>query len=563
MEGDNAVTKIRKELIWIGLAILFLCAVTAYRQFSIRFLPSDPARPVIVYVVYLLVLAGWWGAICSRMARSNMRTFMLAEHAAMLFWITLRLVQESILYRDTLLMRVSGYFIAVPMILIPLFGLFASFGLGKDEEYRISRKWYILLIPAGILILLMLTNESHHLIFRVLPNEIYPNLYFHPNTGLYVIIFWSLALEIARIAYVNYRSREIGGNSHLKKLPFMITMSMLVVCIPHVVSSFVVGYEIIEFSVAIFLFEALVWESCFLAGMVPVNTHYEEVFDRSTVTMQIVDEQGQSYIKSACAKAMTADVFARLKQQPVLRTADGQEIHLHAIAGGYAVWHNDISQTVSVIEELEKSVEKLEYEGELLRQELKVRSDEAAVREKNRIYNQLSEEIGDQLLLLQKLLDKREWVNDKSRLFKQVCLIGTYIKRRCNLRLIEQSDGVISNNELKFCFQDLISCLEQMEINVDIHWNAADTPEPEFAIFTLDLFEFILEREHLKPCSIGVTFESEIEFTVWVYSGRHSGNVTSGQVQAADISRINKRNYDISCHYRHDGYQVSVRGGGD
>lgn len=288
----NTLRKNRKDLVWIAMAFLLLCAVSAYRQISLRFIPGDPARPAVVYFVYLLLLSGWWTAIRNRITQRNMRVFLLAEQALMLIGITTRFIQDALLYQDTYLMRVSGYLVAVPLTLLPLFGFYASLGLGKTEEYRISRNWYYLLIPAGILVLLMLTNESHHLVFRLLEGETLANLYFHPNIGVFVILAWALSLEVVRIFLIYRRSRELECNIYLRIAPFLIAVFMLVLNIPHLSGSFVVQYELIEYSVFLFFLEIMVWESCIITGMVPVNTHYEEVFDRSTVAMRIVDTTG-------------------------------------------------------------------------------------------------------------------------------------------------------------------------------------------------------------------------------------------------------------------------------
>ena len=55
----------------IGLAFLLLCAVSAYRQVSRHLFPGDYARPVVVYAVYVLLLAGWWGAPASTPTASS------------------------------------------------------------------------------------------------------------------------------------------------------------------------------------------------------------------------------------------------------------------------------------------------------------------------------------------------------------------------------------------------------------------------------------------------------------------------------------------------------------
>ena len=270
--------------------------------------------------------------------------------------------------------------------------------------------------------------------------------------------------------------------------------------------------EILKKEVFMFFLEILVWESSILLGLVPVNTQYDEVFDRSTVAMQIISGDGIAYAKSAAAPAVSEEMLCLLKEQSPQRTSRGQELHLHPISGGYAVWRRDVSQTIAVIEELKLISEKLEQEGVLLRQEISAKSDEAAVKEQNRIYNQLTEEIGEQLSLLRNLLDKRERVLDKTMLFQKICLIGTYVKRRCNLRLIEQSDEAIPKDELQICYLELISCLLQMGIEAELAIVSNEAIIQDFALFTFDLFEFILEHENFELISVKAVYEADDTF---------------------------------------------------
>jgi signal transduction histidine kinase len=498
----------------------------------------------------------WWISIQNRVTQRNMRFFLLAEHSIMLFWITVRFLQDGLFYHDVYISRVSGYGAAIPFVLLPLFGLYASFGLGKAEEYRFSRKWYLLLIPAVVIITLMLTNEIHQFVFRRLENETLPNYYYHPNTGIYILYAFAFSLLFVRIFLVYFRSRKLESPRISRFLPFLVAVFMLLFNIPYIISSYIISYELIEHAVFLFFMEILIWECCIIVGMTPVNTRYGEVFDRSTVTMQIVNEDGHSYLKSACAPELPVETVEQLRQQKVVRTPDGQEFHIHAIHGGYSIWRNDVSRTVAVIEDLQQSMKQLELDGELLRQELKARSDEAAVREQNRIYNQLSDEVGDQLLLLRNLLSKREWAADKYELFRKICLVGAYIKRRCNLRLVELSDGNIPNNELALCYSELVGCLRQMGVEANVHWNTAEALAPEFAIFTLDMFEFLLEQESFELRSIWAAYETEADFSIWV----QPGNATAPGNPGNDLQRVNRDKYSVKWHRSEDGYRVSVCG---
>ena len=555
--------KVKREVALIAAVFLLLCVISLYRQAGMRFFPEDPVRPVVVYFVYVLLLAGWWGAVRNRITQRSMRVFLMAETILMYIGTTIRFIHDAFIHYftygalsdgDILLARFSGYFHAVPFVLIPIFGLFASFGLGRTEEYRFKSNRYLLLIPAVALILLLLTNDSHNLIFLPLQDELQEFLYYYPNVGLYVIITWAFLLLLFRVYVVYNRSRVLDGSTYLRLVPLLFTVLLILVNIPYILSSFVVDYELMEHSVLLFFLEIMVWESSVLVGMVPVNTHYDEVFDRSTVAMLIVNEDGQAYLKSSGAPDLPMEMFEALKQKSIIRTPEGKELNLHSIRGGYAVWLNDVSETITVIDELQKTAEKLDYDGLILRQELAVRSDEAAVREQNRIYNQLTNEVGEQLILLRNLLGRRERVADKAMLFKTICLIGAYIKRRCNLRLVEQSDGIISNQELDLCYSELTHCLEQMGVEALVIWHTGEMLAPEFAIFTLDVFEFLLEYERFDLHSIRVSFETDTAFSIQLcFDGGSTRQIPVGELQ-----RINKEKYNVSWLSLDKGYQVSI-----
>jgi len=319
-----------------------------------------------------------------------------------------------------------------------------------------------------------------------------------------------------------------------------------------------VSIELIEYSVFLYFLEAMIWESCIIVGMVPVNTHYQDVFDRSTVAMQIIDEDGRTCTKSVAAPTVSEELFSGLKRQAPVRTPEGQEFNLHVIRGGYAIWVNDISKTLKVIDELQKIAERLEHDGELLRQELKTRSDEASVREQSRIYNQLTEEIGGQLSLLIDLLKNQEEEADKDKLFRKICLIGTYIKRRSNLRLVQQTDGRTPGKDLELCYRELAGTLQQMGVEAEVLWSEAVTFSTEFAVFALDVFEFLLEHESFNLHSVIVNLEADNSISIQIQSGGGS----SGLMTAGELQQICKDEYKLSLQVSGNGYQVLVSNGG-
>ena len=559
--------KIRKEVALIAAVFLLLCIISLYRQIGMRQSPTELIRPVIIYFTYVLLLAGWWGTVSNRVTQRNMRKFLLAESIFMYLSATIRFIHDVFTYYFTNeifalsqsainLARFSGYLHALPIVIIPLLGLYASFGLGKTEEYRFARNRYFLLLPAGLLALLLLTNESHHLLFLPLQDEPQAFLYYHPKAGFYVMMAWAFLLVLLR-AFVIYRaSREPGVGFHYPRvIPLIFTILLILVNVPYISSAFVVEYELMEQSILLFFLEIMVWESSILVGMVPVNTHYDEVFDRSTISMQIINNDSRLYLKSSGSSELAPGMIQALTENQSTYTPEGMELHMHPIRGGYVIWKNDMSETIAVIDELRSVAERLEHEDELLREELAIKSDEAAVKEQNRIYNQLTDEVGGQLVLLRNLLDEQGQAADKATLFKTICLIGAYIKRRCNLRLVEQSDGIIPNQELDLCYSEILGSLGQIGIEASLTWRTEVTLTPEFAIFTLDIFELLLEHESFELVSIQATFETDALFSVQV----RPISDPIRQLPIDDLQRMNKEQYEVDWYMLGDGYRITVR----
>jgi len=536
-------------------ALALLAAVSLYRQLSLRFLPDDPVRPFAVFAVYLALLLFWGTSIRRRFTQRNTRLFLLGEVSVMLFWAAIRFVQEAAVPRNIALVRFLGYFILIPAVAVPLLGLYAAFGLGRGDEYRFSRRWYLLLPPAGALIALALTDELHHLLYRVVPGEPQPNLYFHPAWGIFIIYGWGLALIAGRTVVIYRRNRPVKDKSFLQRLaPFLEPLALLAFCAPYTASSFWVRREFVEFSAGVFFIEASSWELFIWLGLIPVNTQYKTVFDLSTVGMQIVTGDGRPLVRSRTAPELTPEVFAALLEKGVAAGENGQELRAYRLSSGCLVWQRDVSALRGVIRQLRKSAAELEQETGLLAQELKLRSEEAAVAEQNRIYDSLTAEVGPQLSLLRQLLAKRDAVPDREALFSRICLVGGYVKRRCNLRLIEQSDGAISGEDLALSLLDMTALLRDMGVDAELERRAGGPPSAAFALLSLDMLEFLLEYERFAPVSLRAVLDGGA-FTVGVRS-------RIGAAPAAALERMSRDGCRVSCETAEGGYRAILTEGG-
>ena len=501
----------KKSVVRLFAAATLLFAVSAYRQFSMQYWPEDFLRPYLVWVVYTLLLFGWQYTISMKITQKTMRIHLTLQNAINILYLTVRFVQDAFLYTDIPWMRFTGYFINIAAVFIPLFGLYGAFYLGKAEDYRISKKWYLLLIPACFLSVMALTNDLHHFFYYIVPNEPQPNLYFHPYIGTYMIHIWALSIIAYQVYVIYQRNGTAKSDPFYRKLaPFYEPILLFLFSIPYAATAYVVRFELVEYSAGLIFIIVLCWQLYILVGLIPVNTQYEEVFRRSTVAMQILSPNDERIAVSENAAEITPAMLEALKQNQHFSATEDITMNLHQIPGGYMVWQTDLSQINQALRELQRLNAELEEEQDLLAQEIRIQSDETSIQARNDIYDSLSSEVAGQLILLTALLSESFSTDDWNR----ICLIGTYIKRFCNLRLTYQEQQTIPMGDLAISLQDIAKCMKNLGIRTSLDFCPTSNLEPELILLITKTLEEILEEADFRLTSVAIQISDTVCFEI-------------------------------------------------
>ena len=502
----------KKSIVRLFVAAALLFAVSAYRQFSMRYLPEDFLRPYLVWAVYMFLLFSWQHTITTKITQKSMRSHLTAQNVVSILYLTVRFVQDAFLYTDISWMRFTGYFINIVAVFIPLFGLYGAFYLGRSEDYRISKKWYLLLIPACFLSVMALTNDLHHFLYYIVPEEPQPNLYFHPYIGTYLIYLWGLWM-IGHQVYVIYQRNGTTKSDPLyrKLIPFYEPILLFLFSIPYAATAYVVRFELVEYSAGLIFILVLCWELYILTGLIPVNTQYEEVFRRSTVAMQILSPNDERIAVSENAAEITPAMLEALKQNQHFSATEDITMNLHQIPGGYMVWQTDLSQINQALRELQSLNAELEEKRDLLAQEIRIQSDETSIQARNDIYDSLSSDVAEQLTLLTELLSNKNIAADD---WKRICLIGTYIKRFCNLQLTYQEQQMIPMGDLAISLQDMTKCMKNLDIRTSLDFCPTSNLEPALILLIMKTLEDILEEADFCLTSVAIRISDTACFEI-------------------------------------------------
>lgn len=548
----------KKAVKWNLAAFLVLFFVSLYRQISLHFLPDDPVRTYVLYACYVVLMGIWVFSICTRVTQKAMRVCLLLEASVMFAGLTIRFVQDTFLYTNTLLMRVSGLYVCATILPMLFFSFYATLCIGKPDDYHLSKKWYAMMAPVVLMTFLITTDERRHFFFYILPEEKNPNIEFHPNVGIFIILALAIAFMIWRIVVLRRENKKMAQGKFLRWFaPAFEPLLTLLFTADYFLFSLQLipgleGIEVIELYARIYYIEVLSWEFNIFIGLVPVNTCYEDVFRNSTVAMQIVDDNGENGIRSQYAEALPPEVFDRLKTDGrFFPKGKDVELHLHPLDSGYFIWKEDTSRLQDTIRALQRSADDLAQEGALLEEEVRTRSDEAKVQAQNRIYDNLVKDVEPQLSLLRAITDKCQAADDKSMLLGALLLVGTYVKRRCNMQLVVRELRVLPEDDLWFSFQDMIKNAGQLNIRAHLDWVPGNNFSSGFSIYAFDILEFLLEYERFTLQTLELR----------VKDGMVSFSVTPekadpGKVPQDEIAQRKPADYNAEWQLLPDGYRL-------
>ena len=501
----------KKSVIQLFAAAVLLFTVSAYRQLSIRYWSEDFLRPYLVWAVYILLLLRWQYTITTKITQKAMHCHLTAQNIVSILYLTVRFIQDAFLYVNIPWMRFTGYFINIAAIFIPLFGLYGSFYLGRPENYRISRKWYLLLIPACFLSVTALNDNLYHFFYYIVPNEPQPNLYFHPYIGTYIVHIWALSMIAYQVYFIYQRNGTTKSDPLYRKLiPFYEPILLLLFSIPYAATAYVIQFELVEYSAGLIFILVLCWQIYILTGLIPVNTQYEEVFRRSTVAMQILSPSGETIAASENAAEITPAMLEALKRKQRFSATEDITMHLHPVLGGYMIWQTDLSQINQALRELQSLNAELEEKRDLLAQEIRIQSDETSIQARNDIYDSLSSDVAEQLTLLTELLSESFSTDDWNR----ICLIGTYIKRFCNLRLTYQEQQTIPMGDLAISLQDIAKCMKNLGIRTSLDFCPTSNLEPELILLIMKALEALLEEADFRLASMTIQISDTVCFEI-------------------------------------------------
>ena len=493
----------RKSVAKLCLALGLFVLAGFFRQMDRLSAPLPSAACfLLTNLIYIGLAMAWGFSILRRSLPRNDRRWLLLGCAMAVLWLFLRAVKYRFFSDDTIT-RHLWYLYYVPQILATLFSLFAALQLGRREGDALSRKWYLLFIPAALLIGGVLTNDLHQLVFRAVPGAATLEADYTHGWMYYLAMTWIVGLLLAT-GIIVYRKCRVSESRRYAWIPLCVFLGGFALC----ALSFANIYTFHKMPECFCLTFAAFWESCLQVGLIPTNGYYRYFFSESTVAAQIVNGRGEPVYRAKNAPNLTPDQLEAAACESILLNADTR-LQSAPVQDGRVYWLEDISKINRIQAQLAEINARLSEENELIQAENELKRQRAQIEEQNRLMDAMLSLVQPQLLAINRLL------SDKSaQSLKHICILGAYVKRRVNLALICDKKMVVPVDELSHCIRESLTYLTQYGAVCARHQEGRGSVSSREAQTAYDFFEDCLEAALPSLSALMVRLECGERFSI-------------------------------------------------
>ena len=488
------MSKATKKSLLYALGVLALIAFAMWLRYASRHILHSPAVSHLRSGIYVFLFSVWCYSLWLRIVQTQVRRYLLAISVLMVLWILLRSIKFSIENTDA--ERRLWYFYYFPMLFIPMLSVFVSRSLGKGEDFRLPRWSKLLYFPTLLLLLLVLTNDLHQQVFSF-PSGVLSDRAYRYEGGYFLVLGWeALCAGFAFLSMVKNcripRSRRIRW---LPLVPFALSLAYVYAYVQKIHWVWVLAGDM---TVAQCLIFASILECCIQCGLIQSNLGYDELFEATSLPVQITDRAFRSqYVSVAMQGALPQSELRQMRQDAVHLGSDTL-LKRHRLRRGWVFWKEDISALHQIRKELELTRDELRDTGDVLAAENAQRARWLKLTEENRLYDMMESQTARQIAMLRDLLSELQKTEDPDRarhLLGQIIIIGTYIKRRSNLIFVGVQRGAISAQELRLCLNESSENISVYGADCKAIVKGEDQLTVEQATQVYDLFEAVVETE--------------------------------------------------------------------
>ena len=498
----------------ISLIVVFAIIAAAY---SCRMLAKFDIGGVYVNYIraalYLLLFSLWGYSLDRRIIQPQTLHCLRLTAALMLVWLVLRTLKYEIV-TDPTVARYIWYLYYLPMLFIPLLGVYIALSLGKPQEIRLNVRTGCLALVPAVLFLSVITNDLHQQVFAFsggVPGG-QDNSSFSHRPLYFACLVWMVACMVFSLVQLLNKSR-IPRSGKKNLAPFVTGCITVLYGVLYLSGLPAVRWWFGDMNVMFCLLFAAIYESCIRCRMIQSNTGYVELFEATTLAACIADSSGNIVLRSHAA---CEDIACPEEGTQVFRP-DGIRISSAPISGGYAVWQDNVRPLTELRAKLSGNKAIIKNNKEKLQEAYFIQKKLYELTEKNRIYDELEARYGKQINRIGQLLKQCEDTGpaEVQNLLKRILLLGTYIKRGANLYFLGMEYELLPQQELRLTVDEAVRVMTVCGTECSVVYRTTKPMRSTEVMRLFDLLKTVAEMtiNGLQSLFISVS-DSEMDLSV-------------------------------------------------
>lgn len=507
------IKKRKKKLVNGGIILLAVIVAYAFRligngnYYFVLF-------PYLRSFIYIGLFIAWGISIRRRIVQKQVAQYLTGISVLLILWFTFRCAKYFIFWQPTAI-RYLWYLYYLPMLFIPILALLVALSLGKPDDYRLPKAACALWIISGILLLLVLTNDLHQLVFTFPEDaEVWSDKSNGYGIGSFVVIGWQILCMISALVVMIIKCRLKNGRRQLwTVIPMAVSLVYLGLNYMDVQWFKLFFGDITAFQSLMYM---LCFEGCITCGFIHSSSRYFDLFSSSIGTSAVITDKDFN-VRYAALNARRIPRIDMIKAaHSPLTVENGLTVHSIPVNGGYAVWTEDMSALFKIKEQSESLAEELNERNNLLRYEYKREAKRQKIEEQNRLYDLLRSATQTQINKISVLTKEYQKINktDPTRaktLLAEIAVLCSYIKRRKHLTLLTDRDYKVAITELTRAFTESLQTLKLLNVRSTFFADSELSMLPgKSAAAIFDFYEQVIESDLENISGIQVSL-SDVE----------------------------------------------------
>lgn len=496
----------RKEIPIYVYSVLFIASAALLHIFDER--QALPFTVItLVFFLYALVILLWARHMENRVLKASVaRRFKTIAILLIGYLGTRTLKYEVLIQAPAALPRIRYIYYFFILTVVHMVFL-TSLNVGRSERDSIDKRWDLLWIPTGLLILLILTNDLHGLVFvtggQAPGFRQYGPIYLFTN--VYILLLAALTLVItSKQSLAEKRLKSISLPLLVLGICFLYTLLYIIDWPPfHDVK---IAFQSAEFNI---LTVVLFIESLVFARLIPSNRDYESFLSMSSLNMGMMDLKGHMVLQPTRGPKVDAEEVRRASER-ALAVNENTLLESSPIQGGTCFWFADLTDFNRLKSQLVAANEEMLSENELLMANNKLQEKMAKVWEQREIRETIHRKLQPQFTGLKAIMDHLPDEKDAYEdALKDACILNVYIKRFSNLYLLSRNKGFLPLSELRLSFEESLDYLRLKNKVTSVHWDGTGGVDAASGIGLYAAFEKILEAYLTSLSAVFVHLKEE------------------------------------------------------